>query len=117
MDIFTSYTAKTHPDSQKRAKKFVRKCSLTKSNRLLALAVRLCGVVAVVHDEILGPVVVAAGEVLVEDGLGAVGVSLDGVSIQLHREAKSDRHTFWASIEVPDMWGTMALPPPHGFCA
>ena len=43
---------------------------------LCALTISLGGIVALVHDEILGPVVFAAGEVLVEDGLRAVGVSL-----------------------------------------
>jgi hypothetical protein len=41
-----------------------------------ALAVRLGGVVALVDDKVLGPVVLAAREVLVENSLGAVGVSL-----------------------------------------
>ena len=43
------------------------------------LAVSLGGVVTLVDDEVLGPVVVAAGEVGVEDGLGAGGVALLGV--------------------------------------
>lgn len=40
------------------------------------MAVRLCGVVALVDDEILGPVVFTSGEVLVKNGLGAGGISL-----------------------------------------
>jgi len=43
---------------------------------LCALAIGLGGIVALVHNEILGPVVFAAREVLVEDSLCAVGVSL-----------------------------------------
>lgn len=43
---------------------------------LLALAVRLGGIVALVHDEVLRLVVLAAREVRVEDGLGAGRVPL-----------------------------------------
>lgn len=43
---------------------------------LLALAIGLGGVVTAVDDEILGAVVVLAGEVAGQDGLGAVGVAL-----------------------------------------
>ena len=46
---------------------------------LLPLAVGLGGVVALVDDEVLGPVVVAAAEVRFEDGLGAGGVAGLGV--------------------------------------
>jgi hypothetical protein len=46
---------------------------------LLPLAVGLGGVVALVDNEVLGPVVVAAAEVRVEDGLGAGGVAGLGV--------------------------------------
>lgn len=44
-----------------------------------SLTVRLGGVVALVNNEVLGPVVVAAAEVGVEDGLGTGGVALLGV--------------------------------------
>jgi len=46
---------------------------------LLPLAVGLGSVVALVDDEVLGPVVVAAAEVRVEDGLGAGRVAGLGV--------------------------------------
>jgi len=46
---------------------------------LLPLAVGLGGVVALVDDEVLGPVVLAAAEVRVEDGLCAGGVAGLGV--------------------------------------
>lgn len=42
---------------------------------LLALAVRLGGVITIVDDKILRAVVVTAGEVAVQDALGAVGVA------------------------------------------
>ena len=48
---------------------------------LLALTVRLGGVVALVYDEVFRPVVLAAGEVLIEDSLGAIGVSLGSESV------------------------------------
>ena len=48
---------------------------------LLALTVRLGGVVALVYYKIFRPVVLAAGEVLIEDSLGAVGVSLGSESV------------------------------------
>lgn len=46
---------------------------------LLPLAVGLGGVGAAVDDEVLGAVVVLAGEVAGDDGLGALGVALLGV--------------------------------------
>ena len=46
---------------------------------LVALAVGLGNVVTSVHNEVLGAVVVAAREVTLEDGLGAVGVADLGV--------------------------------------
>lgn len=46
---------------------------------LVALAIRLGGPVALVDDEVLGAVVVPAGEVALEDGLCAVGVAALGV--------------------------------------
>lgn len=46
---------------------------------LLALSVGAGGVVSLVDDEVLGTVVVSAGEVAVEDGKGTVGVALLGV--------------------------------------
>ena len=46
---------------------------------LSPLAVSLGGVVTLVNNEVLGPVVVAAGEVGIKDGLGAGGVALLGV--------------------------------------
>lgn len=46
---------------------------------LVALTVCAGGVVALVDDEVLGAVVVAAREVALEDALGAVGVALLGV--------------------------------------
>lgn len=51
---------------------------------LLTLAIGLGGVVALVDDEVFGPVVFSAGEVRVEDGLGALGVSLFLFCEQLH---------------------------------
>ena len=54
---------------------WTRSCQ-TRLPHLLALAVRLGGVVALVYNKVLGPVVLATGEVLVEDSLGAVGVTL-----------------------------------------
>lgn len=48
----------------------------TLSLSLVALAVCLCDVVAILDDEILRPVVVLAGEVAGENGLGAIGVAL-----------------------------------------
>lgn len=48
---------------------------------LLTLAIGLGGVVALVDDEVLWPVVFAAGEVRLEDGLGAGSVSLEYVSM------------------------------------
>jgi hypothetical protein len=46
---------------------------------LLTLTVGLCGVVTLVDDEVCGLVVVAAGEVRVDDGLGTVGISDLGI--------------------------------------
>lgn len=46
---------------------------------LLALAIGLGGIVALVDNEVLGPVVLLAGEEAGKDGLGAVGVALLGV--------------------------------------
>lgn len=46
---------------------------------LLALAIGLGGIVALVDNEILGAVVLLAGEVAGEDGLCAVGVAALGV--------------------------------------
>jgi len=73
---------------------------------LLALTVRLGGVVSLVNDKVFWTIIFAAGEVLVEDGLGAVGVSLQTtVSKIAFVEKKQSQHqlTFWASIEVPDI--------------
>ncbi len=84
---------------------------------LLALAVCLGGIVALVYNKILGPVVMAAREVLVQDLFDTIGVALYCVSRWTRLGRRDTRLTFCASIEVPDMWGTMALPPPHGFCA
>jgi hypothetical protein len=70
-----------------------------------------------VHNEVLGLVVVAARPVRVQDGLGAGGVALRvELALIIDHDTKL-RHTFCASIEVPDMWGTMALPPPQGLVA
>ena len=46
---------------------------------LLALAVGLCGIVAALDNQVLGPVVVAAAKVRLENGLGARGVALLGI--------------------------------------
>ena len=59
-------------------------CTIPSSHLLrlpgfLPLAIGLGGVVALVDDEVLGPVVVAAAEVRFEDGLGAGGVAGLGV--------------------------------------
>lgn len=43
---------------------------------LVPLAVRLCGIVTPVHDQILRPVVVFTGEVALEDVLHASGIAL-----------------------------------------
>jgi hypothetical protein len=80
LDIFMHINGLDNPpDAREPARKFVRKCSKNKPNHL-ALTVGLGGVVALVDDEVLRPVVLATGEVLVEDGLGAVGVALVVVS-------------------------------------
>lgn len=47
--------------------------------RLLALAISLGSIVATVDNKVFGPVVVAAAEVGVENGLSAGGVALLGV--------------------------------------
>ena len=83
---------------------------------LLTLSVCLGGIVALVDDEVFGLVVLAAREVGVEDGFGAGSVSLQE-SVREGSWVGYADHTFWASIEVPDIWGTIALPPPHGFWA
>lgn len=71
---------KTRPTPCRTSKKYTwESCNKRERSFLLALAVSLCGVVALVDDEVLGPVVVAAGEVRVEDGLCAVGVALLGI--------------------------------------
>jgi hypothetical protein len=50
------------------------------------------------------PVVLAAGEVLVEDSLGAVGVSLQSLlAYVLKFSITLVKLTSWASMEVPDM--------------
>jgi hypothetical protein len=56
-------------------------CLGTRRNLLLLgpLAVSLGGIVAALNDEVLGLVVVLAGEVALEDVLGAEGVALLGV--------------------------------------
>jgi hypothetical protein len=80
LDIFMHINRLDNPpDALEPARKFVRKCSKNKPNHL-ALTVGLGGVVALVDDKVLGPVVLATGEVLVEDGLGTVGVALVTVS-------------------------------------
>lgn len=53
--------------------------SSSNTNNLLALAVGLGGVVALVDNQILGAVVLLAGEVAGQDGLCAVGVALLGI--------------------------------------
>lgn len=57
--------------------------SLSTTNKLFSslgsLAVCLCNVVAILDDKILWPIVVLAGEVALENGLGAIGVTLLGI--------------------------------------
>jgi hypothetical protein len=55
-----------------------------------------------VDDEIFGLIVLATGEVGVEDGLSAGSVSLGRISKEPKLRMKGN-HTFWASIEVPDI--------------
>jgi len=52
---------------------------ITSTQLLLSLSVRLRHVVAILHDEVLGSVVVLASEVALENRLGSLGVSLLGV--------------------------------------
>jgi hypothetical protein len=70
---------------------------------LLPLAVRLGGIVTLVHDEVLGSVVFTAGEVGVEDGLDASSISLIQVSKEITVLRVHWGHTFCASMDVPDM--------------
>lgn len=48
-------------------------------SNLVTLAIRLGGVVTLVHNQVLGPVILATAEVRVQDGLGTGGVALLGV--------------------------------------
>jgi hypothetical protein len=119
-DILVYTQPRRSPCLSREPTKEIRAKSL-KTNRLFlgTLAVRLGRVVAPVHNEVLGPVVIAARPVRVQDGLCAGGVALRVALVShVHNHSNSKlRHTFCASIEVPDMWGTMALPPPQGLVA
>ena len=46
------------------------------STPLLALSVRFGGIVSLVHDQILRPVILLSGQIALEDGPGACGISL-----------------------------------------
>jgi hypothetical protein len=62
----------------------------SKRSLLLTLTIRLGRVIALVDDEVLRPVVFAAGEVLVEDGLGAGSVTLYFISSLHHKSRHVD---------------------------
>jgi hypothetical protein len=70
----------------------------------LALTVRLGRVVALVDDEVLGAVVLAAREVRVEDGLGAGGVSLDYELATIYARRTGTRDWYKGGIPSARRW-------------